>query len=146
MQTRFLLVDDDETLTRLNEKILRAAGLVKELHAVRTGRGALEFLMSAAHNRNPLPQIIILDLDMPVMNGFQFLDEFWKLNLPGKETIELVVFTASSIPSNYERVLSKGVKHYLNKPFLLREITAIVHNLKAGGRLSENAAGTIGTN
>src|SRR5688500_11679417 len=111
MKPRILIVDDDKLLNRINEKVLLGSGLVEEVHIVSNGLLALEYLLTRIAKGIPLPGIIILDLGMPVMNGFDFIDEFAKLDFHGKSKIQLVVFTSSSNPRDQERVHARGIRH-----------------------------------
>jgi CheY-like chemotaxis protein len=131
MKKRILIVDDDQQLNKINEKILTAAGIVSELHIVLNGKEAMDYLIARVAKNYPLPDLIILDLDMPVMDGFGFIDEFQRSDLPGKDAIEIVVFTSSSSPRDKQKALAKGIKYYLSKPYLLRGLNDIILTLKA---------------
>jgi len=126
MKKRILIVDDDKLLNKINEKALAAAGMVKELHVALNGMEALEYLRVRINRNYPLPDIIIMDLHMPVMDGFEFLDRYAELDFAGKAKIEIVVFTSSSSPSDRQKVMDRGVTNYLNKPYLLRGLNAIM--------------------
>ena len=124
MKKRILIIDNDRQLNKINERVLNASGIVNELHISCDGQEAMDYLKSRVQDNCPLPQIIVLDLQVPVMNGFEFIDEF-KKNFPGNSAVELVVFTNSSNPADKQKAMSKGVKHYLNKPYLLRDLRDI---------------------
>lgn len=130
MKKRLLIIDSDEQLNKINEKILHSSGIVSELHITCNGKDALEYLKSRAQKNYPLPHIIIFDVEMPVLNGFQFIDEFHKLDIPGKANIELVVFTSSSSPSHKQKATAKGIKYYLDKPYLLRGLRDVISHLE----------------
>lgn len=127
MKQRILLIDDDKQLNQINQKILVSAGIVNELHIVTNGREALLYLKSRIEKGYPLPDIIILDLYMPVMSGFEFLDAFHEADFPGKSKIEIVVFTGSSNPKDKEKAIQKGIRHYLAKPYLLRGLKDVIY-------------------
>lgn len=129
MKKRLLIIDNDKQLNKINEKILNMSGMVKELHITCNGREALEYLVSRVQKDYPLPDIIILDIEMPVLNGFEFIDEFNQLDIPGKSSIELVIFTSSSNPRDKQKASLRGIKHYLSKPYLLRGLSDIIFRL-----------------
>ena len=133
MKKRILIVDDDKLLNKINEKVLVAAGMVKELHVALNGMEALEYLRVRINRNYPLPEIIITDLHMPVMDGFEFLDRYAELDFPGKGNIEIVVFTSSSSPKDKQKASERGIKNYLNKPYLLRGLNAILARPVATG-------------
>lgn len=130
MKKRVLIIDDDVQLNKINEKILVSSGLINELHISTNGKEALDYLKARTEKKYPLPQIIILDLDMPVINGFGFIDAFQSLDIPGKATIELIVFTSSSSTKDRQKAIDKGIKHFIEKPYLLRPLRDIISRMQ----------------
>lgn len=130
MKKRILIIDDDEQLNKINEKILLSSGVVSELHFAHNGKEALDYLRTRVEKGYLLPHIIITDLDMPVINGFQFIDAFHHLDFAGKRNIELVVFTASSSPKDRIKATAKGIRHYIEKPYLLRPLRDIIAHMR----------------
>ncbi len=129
MQKRVLIIDDDEQLNKINEKILDSSGLVSEVHICRNGKDALDYLKLRVEKKYTLPHLIILDLAMPVMNGFAFIEAFNDWDFPAKAHIELVVFTGSSNPRDKQKAMGLGIKHYIPKPYLLRPLRDIVAHM-----------------
>ncbi len=126
MKKRILIIDDDPLLNKINEKVLLAAGFVNEVHIALNGLQALEYLNSRISKNYPLPDLIILDLHMPVMDGFEFLDRYNEMQFSGKCNINLVVFTGSSSIRDRKKAEERGITHFLNKPYLLRGLKDIV--------------------
>jgi CheY-like chemotaxis protein len=129
MKKRILIVDDDKQLNKINERIIFTAGVAKEVHITLNGKEALDYLEMRIQKEYPLPDLIILDLNMPVMNGFEFLEAYQKLHFAGKSQIEIIIFTSSTSPKDREKALAKGIRYYLNKPYLLRELNDIIQKL-----------------
>ncbi len=118
-----LLIDDDEATNFINELLIRKAGVTNSLCIARNGRDALELLhkcKEAAGKEIYLPKLILLDINMPVLDGFGFLKSFENLDIPGKESVVIVVLTTSLNPKDIERVKVAGVNDFVNKP-LTRE-------------------------
>lgn len=136
MKKRILIVDNDEQLNRINERILITAGIVSELHFTRNGKEALEYLRTRLEKNYALPEIIVFDIDLPVMDGFQFIEAFRNLDFTGRPEIELVVFTASSSPKARQKAISMGIRHYLSKPYLLRGLNDVIYRLDIDNRYS----------
>ena len=74
------LVDDDDIFVFLTTKIIEQTNLVDLIKVFGNGLDAINFLKENKNNVDALPDIILLDLSMPIMNGWQFLEEYNKLN------------------------------------------------------------------
>jgi CheY-like chemotaxis protein len=135
MKKNILIIDNDQLLNRINQKVLFTADIVKEIHFALNGQEAIEHLKLRLLKNKPLPDLIILDLHLPVMNGFEFLDELHKIDFHGKEKIDLAVFTNSHSLNDRQKAIARGVKHYLSKPYLLRGLMSILQKDSWPGHL-----------
>jgi CheY-like chemotaxis protein len=125
----FLLVDDDDICLFIHRRVLELSGYCRSAHSAGNGRTALEILNHAAGGDAPLPDIILLDLEMPVMNGLAFLEAFRSLNFPDKERIAIVLLTSSVSEKDREYALALGAAHYLSKPFTMEAMHTVVRSL-----------------
>ena len=87
MMKRILLVDDDKICNFIAESTLNRLGVAKEVHSALNGQEALDLFNGYFQGDVAVPDIIFLDLNMPIMDGFQFIDAFKKLDFPKKENI-----------------------------------------------------------
>jgi CheY-like chemotaxis protein len=126
IKRKLLLIDADIQLNKVHEKILLSSGVTDELRIAVNGKEALKYLKCCVQNNDSLPQVIVFELRLPVMDGFQFIEEWDKLDCPGKSRVELVVFTSSSSPKDREKAMSKGIRYYLSKPYLLRGLQEVL--------------------
>lgn len=118
-----MLIDDNEIDNLINQKIIESSNICNHIFTHTGGRSAIEFLKNAekiaqaAGNKGLMPEIIFLDIDMPLMDGFQFLDEFENLSANIKEHCKIVMLT-SSINSKDVKKSKRytNVKEYINKP------------------------------
>jgi CheY-like chemotaxis protein len=133
MKKRILLIDGDQMLNKINEKVLFSAGIASELHIVQNGDDALTYLHGRLSKNYPLPDLIIMDLKLPEQDGFDFMDDFESMNFPGKSKIEIIVFTASSSVKDKQRAMSKGIRHFISKPYLVRGLMDVLARI-AGPR------------
>jgi CheY-like chemotaxis protein len=111
-----LLVDDDKLFNFLSSKILERLGMTNEIHAALNGQEAITLFNNYYQGKDTLPDIILLDLNMPVMDGFSFLEAFKKLNIPHKEKVKIIIVTSSIDPTDAKRAQAMGVYKYLRKP------------------------------
>lgn len=111
-----LLVDDDNIFNFLNTKLLRQAGIADEIHAALNGKEAIDLLNNYYMGSRALPDVILLDLNMPVMDGFSFLEAFKKLNLPRKNNVSIIIVTSSDNPKDMAKAKQLGITQFLTKP------------------------------
>ena len=111
-----LLVDDDNIFNFLNSTMLQRTGMAGEIHTALNGQQALDMLNGYLSGNAALPDVILLDLNMPVMDGFGFLEAFKKILLPRKETVSIVIVTSSSNEKDIDRARTMGITRYLIKP------------------------------
>jgi len=111
-----LLVDDDNIFNFLSTKLLQQSGMVNEIHTAVNGEEALDLINNYYSGSSSLPDFILLDLNMPVMDGFAFLEAFKRLNLPRKENVRIIIVTSSQNPADMARAKQMGITRYLSKP------------------------------
>jgi len=125
-----MLIDDNEIDNLITQKMIESADVVQNIYTHTGARSAIEFLRNAEKledfSDKILPDIILLDIDMPLMDGFQFLDEFEKLKETTKEKCAVVMLTSSINPQDVNKSKKyRYVKRYINKPLSQDSITKI---------------------
>ena len=117
-----MLVDDNEIDNLINQKMIEAANITENIFTHTGARSAIEFLKNCEKIqqtgvKNIMPEMIFLDIDMPLMDGFQFLDEFDKLSEETKKSCNVVMLTSSINPQDVNKSKKYSyVKKYINKP------------------------------
>ncbi len=121
-----LLIDDNEIDNFINERIINTSGFAEKIIVKISTDEALEFLKSCEQNPGATPPVVFLDLNMPVKDGFAFLEEFNKLSNDVKSKTKVVVLSASISPDDINRASANPyVIRYLNKPLSEKYLEAI---------------------
>jgi CheY-like chemotaxis protein len=125
-----LLVDDDEVSNFINEKIIAACRVTDHTHIRHNGLEALEFIRNNCEQDNHIcPDVILLDIRMPVMDGFEFLQEFENTAKQLSDRIKIVVLTSSSNPHDVELARKFNVAGYINKPLSVNALRQMIEKL-----------------
>ena len=111
-----LLVDDDEICNMISVSTLTRLNIATKIHVTLSGAQAIDLLNESSKIAGAIPDIILLDLNMPVMDGFGFVDAFQKLSLPNKESIRIIIVTSSLDPKDIEKATKMGIDRVLIKP------------------------------
>jgi CheY-like chemotaxis protein len=119
-----LLVDDDAVCNLICRKILQKTGLVSEIDVAMNGEEALNVFNDCFTGTRSQPDIILLDLNMPVMDGFSFIEAFKKMPLVHKSKTRIIILSSSIDPRDMQKAKAMGVDHYLSKPISEEKLMA----------------------
>jgi CheY-like chemotaxis protein len=112
-----LLVEDDPGHALLIEKNLRRAGISNEIVVLDTGQKAVDYLLKEGTYQDalhPLPPLILLDLNLPVLDGYQVLKRI--KNDERTRKIPVIVLTTTDNPHEVSRCYELGCNVYITKP------------------------------
>lgn len=121
------LVDDDDTFVFITKRIIEKTNHVKEIKVFGNGLDALNYLKENLNSEYRLPDIIFLDLSMPIMDGWQFLDEF--TSLESQKTSKIIIYVCSSSISPHDIMKAKkmsAVSDFIIKPVTKDKFTEII--------------------
>lgn len=126
-----MLIDDNEIDNLINQKMVEAARLSDYIYTHTGAKSAIEFLKNIEQLEKDivesvLPDVIFLDIDMPLMDGFQFLEEFNKLKDTTIKKCKIIMLTSSINPQDVSKSKKyEAVKKYLNKPLSQESLTEL---------------------
>ena len=125
---RILLVDDDHITNFLNENLLREMNIAGDISIANDGQEALDFIknncLPGSPPANLCCDLILLDLNMPVMDGFEFLEKFGELKVSCP--VSIVLLTTSSNERDLQRAKNFNIVGYINKPLTEAKIMGAV--------------------
>ena len=125
MTKKLLFVDDDPVFHFINSKIVMHLRIDCEIRMASNGRDALN-IVSGNHHNPFVPDYIFVDLDMPVMDGFQFIKCFHALHAPGKENTIITILTSSNNTADRNRAYALGIENYVVKPIKAHDLLRIL--------------------
>lgn len=128
-----LLAKDNEDYALLFQHALRTARIQANLLVVRDGKEAVDYLAGAEpyadRTKHPFPKLVLLDLKMPRMDGFEVLSAV-RQRL-GFTRLPVIVLTHSDNPADIRRAYELGATSYFQKPASLEGLDEMIHVLHA---------------
>ncbi len=110
------IVEDDPVHLFITKKYIELSGFVEKILVCKNGKEAYSTLKTMIQNSEKLPQVIFLDLNMPVWDGWQFLDEFTKI--PTEQKVTIFILTSS----NSEEDIKRAEKYSLTSNYLVKPV------------------------
>lgn len=126
-----LLVDDDDTTNYLNKRLLTEMKVAREIVILKNGKEAIDYLSKACGNEPnaayTCPDLIFLDIKMPTMDGFEFLEEYQRLGLDAGDHVIILMLTSSASFYDLERIKDfKKVKKHFSKALTGHDVREIM--------------------
>ena len=118
------IIDDDKLTVKLMGILISKNDFCEEIESFYDAQKAILKLKQNVGNNAILPDAILLDLNMPIMDGWQFLDEF--ISLPITKEIQIFIMTSSIDPADIEMAATyKVVKDYIMKPITTQKLDVL---------------------
>ncbi len=133
MLNNLLLIDDDDTTHFICENVIKEEEITQNFTGLKNGKQAIDFFRDLLKQNMKAPELILLDINMPVMNGWEFLEAFSEEFKDKFPETRIYMLTSSLDPldlthsKNYENVIG-----YMNKPLIKER----VEELKTNDRLA----------
>lgn len=122
------IIDDDTIYVNLIKKIIETKKLCENLMIFSDGKESIDYFKALLQNidESRIPEIIFLDLNMPIMDGWEFLEQFTSIKNRLKKPITIYIVSSSINPLDINRAKSLNSVHdYIIKPMKIDEIEAI---------------------
>ncbi len=126
-----LLVDDDDTSNFVNKTTIQHSRLSDNIHVTKNGKEALDFLkvncsLDGSGN-GQCPSLIFLDINMPVMDGIEFLHSLEGNKDINMENTHIVILTSSENIRDVNKTLQFNVAAYINKPLTETKVKEVIN-------------------
>ncbi|MCL8007872.1 response regulator [Gelidibacter japonicus] len=122
------IIDDDGMYIRLLKKIIEARKLCDNLLIFNNGKESIDYFEAILKNlhEEEVPDIMFIDLNMPIMDGWEFIERFTKIENKFNKLISLYIVSSSINPVDIDRAKSlSNIKDYLVKPVRITELETI---------------------
>ena len=127
---RACIIDDDTIFVYGIKRIMNEIDFCDEIIVYANGESALNELGSLVQEGKKLPDVILLDLNMPVMDGWVFLDDFVKIPNHNQEHLSLYILSSSINPSDIEKAKNYPiVNNFISKPVTVSDLKHILKEL-----------------
>ena len=125
-----MLVDDNDTDNFINKRIIELTNFAPQIEIKNSGKSALEYLEAEQNNPDKLPDLIFLDINMPIVDGFVFLYEFEKFPETIKGKCRIAILSSSDNKRDIDKIVDNDyVVKFITKPLTedaLKEVKSIL--------------------
>lgn len=121
-----LVVEDDKTSAFLLQLLLRDSDLVESISVAGNGEEALDYIKRLEGTGGRYPELIFLDINMPVMDGFEFLEACALSGCLKNKEVRVIILSSSAHHKDISRARNLGVQDYLFKPVSAEAILSAI--------------------
>ncbi|GIL23664.1 MAG: response regulator [Bacteroidota bacterium] len=112
-----LLVDDNDTDNFISKRIIEITKFARRVEVKSSGKGALDYLKQHQNQPENIPNLIFLDINMPIVDGFVFLYEFEKFNELVRNKCKVIILSSSDNKRDIDKIVNNNhVIKFITKP------------------------------
>lgn len=125
---KVMLVDDNDTDNFISRRIIEITKFADEVIVKNSGKGALDYLDEFKDSGEDLPDIIFLDINMPIVDGFVFLYEYEKFGNTVKDKCRVIILSSSDNKRDIDKIVNNDyVIKFVTKPLTEKTLEEIQH-------------------
>ncbi len=122
-----LFVDDDKATNFLNKHLAKGSDFIDTIYLLHSGFEAINFIKECLTEPAKAPSIIFLDINMPAMTGWDFLEEFYKFDQSFTDNISIIMLSSSDDPSDLTKFENyKKLSGFLRKPLNKQVLNSVL--------------------
>lgn len=130
MTYNIYIIDDDEVYQYAVSRVLKKQPKAKGVHSFGDGEVAINYLRENIQDVDKLPDLIFLDINMPIMDGWQFLTEYKKLKDDLPKKVQIFMMSSSILDEDIMKARSiPDIKEYVVKPIGSERLKTIMETL-----------------
>lgn len=123
-----LVIDDDEINIFIIKKIVAKTGYNVEMVSKNNGQLAIEYLKEVSDDKEKFPHLMLIDINMPVLNGWEFLEAYDELNPALKS--DMYMLSSSVYENDIEKAKTyKTIKGFISKPLSIERLTELLRQV-----------------
>lgn len=123
-----LVIDDDDINIFIIKKIVEKTGLDINMVSKGNGQQAIEYIKESVAIPEQFPNLMLIDINMPIMNGWEFIEAYQMLNI--QQSVDMYILSSSVYENDIEKTKSYiSVKGFISKPLSIERLKELVNGI-----------------